>query len=108
MSHAGHHGQKSSRGCRCHDRAKWLDDRLAAAVRVDGAGKRTFDLTVGITHPVSVCEAAFFIVTDFTGGSRTSAMAAWRAGRDRRKDRYLSIAPTAYAPKGDEMVSAYV
>ena len=90
---------------KCQERFHWLEDRMAAALRVDHEGTRSFQFTVGTTLPTAVCEDAFFIVADFTGGSRTSAMAAWRAGTDRRKERFLKVPKIAHAPKSNEMLN---
>ena len=92
-----------------HERSEWLDSVLHGAKRAiprPGATELTFEFsfTVGVEHPVQVCEEAFFTAADISGGSRTSAMSAVRKGIDRRHDRLLNIPRMRQAPKGDEML----
>ena len=87
-----------------HGRSAWLDDITMQAKRYDASGKLAFSFTIGITQPISVCEEAFFAAADISGGSRTSAMAAARAGRDRRHDRILRVAPLKRHAAKDEIL----
>ena len=98
-----------SHDSRSHERRGWLDEKIQAAKRTSvvegGKDVYEFNFVIGERRPVAVCEEAFFRAADISGGSRTSAMAAARAGRDRRRERLGEYRPPRQAAKQEEMLN---